>query len=317
MKTVSKLVITSLALALTGCASGPTPQAKVGAPSTPSAPAPRVAVASAEDVSAKGAFDLDESAPGDDGGTKGIFVETTATQTPVSTHPTGSKAKPPRQAKASPAARHKVASAPRPRPTAPVAASSSKPRYRGLSYWIERQGVGGSQRVTASTVFRSGDHIRLNVKSSMAGYLYAVAQGSSGRSHVIYPGGGNDVQVEPGHTYAIPSSGDIVFDDQAGNEVVWLFLSQYPLAEGGAVPGSVPVERVASADSYTSCGTKDLLVVPDSLDNDCGFKHGSGTKDLLVQDDAGGAQPAGYAVANADQLARGRMLSLRLVLRHQ
>ena len=237
-------------------------------------------------LTAKSAFE--DGAADSASGEKGIFVETSATR---SKRPAGK------------------------------ASGPASTRYRGFSYWIEQEGKSSNRRVTSSTLFSSGDRIRFHVRSNMSGYLYVVAQGTSGINKIIYPvGDGQTARMEANKEYALPSKGAVVFDENAGDEVLWFFISQNPL------PGS-PDRRdgigqgqtVASADvDATGCGSKDLLLIPDALDRECGFKKRSGgTKDLLVEDDSASAEPAGYVVGDVDRLLQGTLLSLRLVLRHR
>lgn len=202
----------------------------------------------------------------------------------------------------------------------PKAAVSAPTHYRGISYWIEREAHSTHRRVTSSTIFSSGDRIRFHVRSNLSGYLYVVAQGTSGTNKIIYPvDAGENALIEANRHYTIPGSGAVVFDEQAGDEVLWLFISQRPLPGSNERKDQRAGSRIlAVADSrYNDCGTKDLLLSPESLNGECGFKSGLGTKDLLVQDDAAGPEPAGYVVGNVDRLSQGTLLSLRLVLRHR
>ncbi|MGH8557257.1 MAG: DUF4384 domain-containing protein [Methylococcales bacterium] len=87
------------------------------------------------------------------------------------------------------------------------------------------------QRVATSSLFRSGDRVFLHVRSNPSGYLYIVNQGTSGRSDFLFPATINDREyIDANRTYSIPSNGGYIrFDNQPGQEIVWLFLSQYPL----------------------------------------------------------------------------------------
>jgi len=161
------------------------------------------------------------------------------------------------------------------------ASASASGSYHGLTYWIERIGRSGTQRVGPSTVFKSGDRIRIHVRSNRSGYLYVVNQGSSGRGSFLFPTSANaDEYVEANRVYTIPVSGHIRFDDQPGEEIVWLFLSQRPLPVD--VPGQnrrLESRRFAAKEAdYNPCGSKDLVVEsPDALQTSCG----AGSKDLV------------------------------------
>jgi hypothetical protein len=193
----------------------------------------------------------------------------------------------------------------------PKVSSSASSSYQGLSYWIERLDGSGAQRVTTSTVFRGGDRIRLHVLSNRPGYLYIVNQGSSGRTAVLFPNATVAGEyVEPGRTYDIPASGHIRFDEQSGQEVLWIFLSQRPLPADNPGSGGYAMRNA----SYNTCGSKDLMVEePENLGRSCGV----GAKDLVVEDDARDSAPAEYAVSPVSALEKGSILALRLVLRHE
>jgi Domain of unknown function (DUF4384) len=183
-----------------------------------------------------------------------------------------------------------------------------------LSYWIERLGSGGAPRATTSTVFRSGDRIRLHIRANHPGYLYIVNQGSSGHTDFLFPTAGGGEYIEPNRTYTLPVTGHIRFVDPPGQENVWLFLSARPLpvdaqAQGGfKQSGGYPLEV-----AYNPCGAKDLVVeAPDALQSKCGL----GSKDLVVEDDARSNTPTEYAVAPAALIEQGRIMALRVILRH-
>lgn len=205
------------------------------------------------------------------------------------------------------------------KPTARKNANSEQnfTTYQGVSYWIERLTPSGSQRVTASSTFHNGDRIRFHVQTNRPGYLYVVAQGSSGRSTYLFPTSAAENEfIQANTTYTIPSQAAIVFDAQPGQEVVWLFVSKQPLPAKTSADktGGTPNTQLA----LNSCASKDLLLQsPDSLQNQCGTAPGGQAKDILIQDDIGSAAPAGYAVIPQQQMEQGAMLSLRLVLRHE
>ncbi len=87
--------------------------------------------------------------------------------------------------------------------------------------------------------FKSGDAIRLHVKSSTPVYAYiALAAGSTGKQALLYPppGSTEDNRLEAGKEYVVPSSGQIVFDNNPGTEKLMLVFS----------PEKLDVERAMS-----------------------------------------------------------------------
>jgi uncharacterized protein DUF4384 len=104
----------------------------------------------------------------------------------------------------------------------------------GMRYSVlKRDGAGVYQEVDADATFHSGDRIRLEAQANSTGYLYVVAQGSSGNWQVLFPSrevsnGSN--MVHRGETRLVPggNQGQFVFDEQAGTEKLFFVLSRQP-----------------------------------------------------------------------------------------
>src|SRR5882672_9540630 len=122
-------------------------------------------------------------------------------------------------------------------PEAPTQAVSTKPPAAGplgIRYSVlKRNAAGVYMEVDVDTVFHSGDRIRLEAQANSTGYLYVVAQGSSGAWQVLFPsrevaGGSNE--VHRGETRLVPggNAGQFVFDEQAGTEKLFFVLSRQP-----------------------------------------------------------------------------------------
>ncbi|MEO8049274.1 MAG: DUF4384 domain-containing protein [Acidobacteriota bacterium] len=104
----------------------------------------------------------------------------------------------------------------------------------GMRYSVlKRNAAGVYQEVDADTTFQSGDRIRLEAQANSTGYLYVVAQGSSGNWQVLFPSrevsNGSNV-VHRGETRLVPggNQGQFVFDEQAGTEKLFFVLSRQP-----------------------------------------------------------------------------------------
>jgi Domain of unknown function (DUF4384) len=104
----------------------------------------------------------------------------------------------------------------------------------GLRYAVLRRDSRGQyNEVDADTNFHSGDRIRLKVDANTSGYLYVVMQGSSGTWKLLFPSaevaGGSNL-VHKGESRQIPSGerGQFVFDEQAGNEKLFIVLTRQP-----------------------------------------------------------------------------------------
>ena len=110
------------------------------------------------------------------------------------------------------------------------ASYSNEPVYPlGLRYSILKREGSESTEVNPGAVFRSGDRIRLRVEANADGFLYIVHRGSSGVWKPLFPssevaGGSN--KIEKGKSYEIPSGYVFTFDEQPGEEKLFIVLSR-------------------------------------------------------------------------------------------
>ena len=114
---------------------------------------------------------------------------------------------------------------------AEVSNAAVKPeRALGLRYSLLKH-VGGTryEEVDPDTVFRAGDKIRISVQANDTGYLYIVQRGSSGAWGVMFPSpeiaDGNNHIASDRH-YDLPPGGRFTFDEQAGEEKLFIILSR-------------------------------------------------------------------------------------------
>jgi hypothetical protein len=122
----------------------------------------------------------------------------------------------------------------------------------GLRYSILKEVPGGgTAEVDSATVFRSGDRIRLTVATTETAYAYVVSQGSSGKWRVLFPspeiGKGSNL-IPGGVIYPIPAAHWFAFDEQVGEERLFVMISRtpvkdldgliYQLKESGTEPAS-------------------------------------------------------------------------------
>ena len=134
----------------------------------------------------------------------------------------------------------------------------------GLRYAVLKRDANGQyNEVDPDTSFRSGDRIRLKVDANTSGYLYVVMRGSSGTWKLLFPsaevaGGSN--HVVKGESRQIPSGerGQFVFDEQAGNEKLFIVLTRQPepdldklIYSMGGKPESL-ISQAMVADSVVS-----------------------------------------------------------------
>jgi hypothetical protein len=113
-----------------------------------------------------------------------------------------------------------------------VSLVSSKIAPLGLKYSVLKRGVGGQySEVDPDSNFTAGDHIKVSVEVNDPGYLYVVAQGSSGVWKVLYPSkdvNGGDNRVRDGRSYSIPNDAVFTFDSRAGTEKLFVILARQP-----------------------------------------------------------------------------------------
>lgn len=142
----------------------------------------------------------------------------------------------------------------------PAAYISSQPPL-GLRYslLLSRDNNPYSE-VDAASTFRSGDRLKITVESNDEAYLYVIARGSSGLWKVLFPVSevaSGDNLIQPFRRYEVPNGGRFYFDEQAGEEKLFLVLSRkpeknfedliYSVTEPAAVPSVKPAAGAPSA----------------------------------------------------------------------
>jgi hypothetical protein len=101
----------------------------------------------------------------------------------------------------------------------------------GLKYSILKLVNGDMTEVAPDSVFHAGDRIRFNVETNGPGYLYIVSQGSSGTWKPMFPSSEVDDgsnRVEGFHAYTMPPRTRFYFDEQPGEERVFIVFSREP-----------------------------------------------------------------------------------------
>jgi hypothetical protein len=123
------------------------------------------------------------------------------------------------------------AAAPAAPPVIPAAYISSQPPL-GLRYSLLLSRSNEAYReVDAASSFRSGDRLKITVEANDDAYLYVIARGSSGLWKVLFPVSevaNGDNLIQPFRRYEVPNGGRFYFDDQAGEEKLFLVLSRKP-----------------------------------------------------------------------------------------
>ena len=113
----------------------------------------------------------------------------------------------------------------------PAAYTATESTPLGIRYTILRREGADSVEVAPDAVFRSGDRIRLRLEVNASGYLYIVHRGSSGIWKPLFPTSetaGGDNRVERGRTYDIPAGYVFTFDEQPGEEKLFIVFTRKP-----------------------------------------------------------------------------------------
>jgi hypothetical protein len=90
---------------------------------------------------------------------------------------------------------------------------------------------GNKKEVPTTKAFKSGDRINVRVEVNDFGYLYILARGSSGKWSPLFPSpqiSGGDNRVGPNQAYTIPAGFVFKFDDQPGEERIFIVFSRKP-----------------------------------------------------------------------------------------
>lgn len=223
--------------------------------------------------------------------------------------------------------------------------TESKEKYTGISYQLLLLSDDGQFKVVPKTrTFRSGERIKMLIRTNRPGYMTIYNIGSSGRTNLLF----NDY-VEAFTLHEIPKNTNFVFTGAPGTETLLIMLSdqQYPVgsqttttvstppsdnppsytppsstASSNELPPPPPPSIVASlegAKSLRNKGAKDI-VVEDSMQNTYAVispKNGwkpvkGGMKDIVLESSAG----SNYGVIPASTIADGGILTLQIKLKH-
>ena len=117
-----------------------------------------------------------------------------------------------------------------------VSQKSAQPLPMGLRYSLLKKSAEGVVEVRTDSEFRAGDSIRLSVMGNQKGYLYVIARGTSGIWSPLFPHPESTQQgneIVPGRVYQVPGGpGEyFTFDEQAGEEKVFIMLSNRPVGD--------------------------------------------------------------------------------------
>jgi len=223
----------------------------------------------------------------------------------------------------------------------PVQTESEPPvqKYVGISYQIMLLNPDGSFKpVSKARTFRSGDRVKLIVRTNRPGYMTVMNIGPTGNTHILF-----NEYVQAFTFHEIPRNTNMVFAGSAGTEKLLIMLSEQPnpmvnpqgnetivqapsypsgsqttTSEGMTPP---PGNLVASLESAKGMkGAKDI-VVEDRMQSKfavispkSGFKPvDKGAKDIVLESSGG----INYGVVPVSAIENGGILTLQVNLKHR
>lgn len=135
--------------------------------------------------------------------------------------------------------------------------------YTGLSYSVfKKSKTGKYSKVYPDQIFRTGDRIRVEVKSNKPGRLYTVNINPQGEINLI-----SVETVSPRYTTKIPQNGDLRFAGKPGQETLMFILEK-------SQPDSKPMSKDEVSTILQNCKTKAStrsIVVDDNAGNQYGL----------------------------------------------
>jgi len=105
----------------------------------------------------------------------------------------------------------------------------------GLRYALLKVGESGAlSEVLPETVFHSGDKVKISLMANQPGYIYIIQQGSSGNWRPLFPAQGDlpaSNRVEAGRIYQVPAGKSFQFNEQTGDERLFILLSRQVVSD--------------------------------------------------------------------------------------
>lgn len=178
----------------------------------------------------------------------------------------------------------------------------------GMRYTLIKRVGSSAQEVPVDTAFRSGDRIQVAVETNESGYLYIIARGSSGAWRPLFPSsevGGGSNRIEANTITTVPSGYVFTFDEQAGEEKLFVVFSRQPepslenlIYDLGTkpAPGSPAKASPVKTTPEFGGGPKVLLAMNDMdiRDDVVGSLRRAYARDLVVEKVADGPGDSSY-----------------------
>lgn len=177
----------------------------------------------------------------------------------------------------------------------------------GMMYYLEMaRSDGSTQRASPTTIFHSGDRIRLQLRTNVDGRLVIAQRNPDGGSSVLFPDprvNGGDNHIRAGQIAALPSANAwFRFDENAGEEHVLVMLT--PDINRPA-PGAFPEVPPKQWDQHR---TEEVTLLAQAQ---------RGSKALVVEVDNTREAPATYLVQPAGHTVAQGVITTEIVLTHR
>jgi hypothetical protein len=182
-----------------------------------------------------------------------------------------------------------------------------KEKYIGISYQIMLVSDDGQFKVVPkSRVFKSGEKIKLLVRTNRPGYMTILNVGPTGNTNVLF-----NEYVEAFRTHEIPQDTNLKFVGEPGTEKLLIMLSNDP--------NPIMKQPTITATISSIEGAKDI-VVEDRMQTSYAvispkneWKPAAGGKDIVLESRRG----TNYGVIPVSTLADGGILTLEIKLKHK
>ncbi len=124
---------------------------------------------------------------------------------------------------------------PTPKPTPTPIKSVGKP---GMKIWLERQISCDGEKpfliVKPTTVFQTGDCVRVRFRLNFSGYLTIINLGTSGKNRTLFPEENQSNKLALKTDYYLPETGSWKFKGEPGNEQLVFIVSKSPMKKTNA-----------------------------------------------------------------------------------
>jgi Domain of unknown function (DUF4384) len=163
--------------------------------------------------------------------------------------------------------------------------SSQAQKPLGLRYALLKVGEAGEvSEALPETIFHSGDKVKISLMANQLGFIYIIQQGSSGSWRPLFPAQGDlpaSNRVEAGRIYEVPAGKSFQFNQQTGNERLFILLSRQvvtdldrfiftlqqekkdPATPASSAPTQEEARNRISDDLVQSLKSRDLMEVQD------------------------------------------------------